>query len=62
MMKREILEIALRIKENLKSIDDDGVYHSLLDTIYEDIEQIEEVIHNDDMNIGYGIETDEEYD
>jgi hypothetical protein len=61
-MKREILEIALRIKENLKSIDDDGVYHSLLDTIYEDIEQIEEVIHNDDMNIGYGIETDEEYD
>jgi hypothetical protein len=61
MMKREILEIINRIKENLKSIDDDGVYHSLLDTIYEDAEQIEDIIHNDDLNIGYGIE-DEEYE
>lgn len=58
-MRKEILRIANQIKENLKSIDDDGVYHSLLDKVFEDIEQIEEIIYNDEMNFGY--ENDEGY-
>jgi hypothetical protein len=61
-MKKEILKITAKIKENLKSIDDDGVYHKLLDTIYEDVEQIEDVIYNDEINSGYGIDTDEEFE
>ncbi len=61
-MKKEILKITAKIKENLKSIDDDGVYHKLLDIIYEDVEQIEDVIYNDEINSGYGIDTDEEFE
>lgn len=58
-MRKEILRIANQIKENLKSIDDDGVYHTLLEEIFEDVEQIEEIIYNDEMNFGY--ENDEGY-
>jgi len=61
-MKREILKIVARIKENLKSIDDDGVYHKLLDSVFEDAEQIEDIIYNDDINSGYGIDEDEDFE
>lgn len=60
-MKKEILKIVAKIKENLKSIDDDGVYHKLLDSIFEDAEQIEDIIYNDDINSGYGID-DEDFE
>ena len=61
-MKKEILKIVARIKENLKSIDDDGVYHKLLDGVFEDAEQIEDIIYNDDINSGYGIDEDEDFE
>ena len=61
-MKKEILKVVARIKENLKSIDDDGVYHKLLDSVFEDAEQIEDIIYNDDINSGYGIDDDEDFE
>jgi hypothetical protein len=51
-----------KIKENLKSIDDDGIYHKLLDSVFEDAEQIEDIIYNDDINSGYGIEEEEDFE
>jgi len=60
-MKKEILKIVGKIKENLKSIDDDGIYHKLLDSVFEDAEQIEDIIYNDDINSGYGIEEEEDF-
>jgi hypothetical protein len=57
-MKKEILKVLFKIKENLKSIEDDGVSHSLLDDIFEDVEQIEDIIYNDDVNSAYGIDYD----
>jgi hypothetical protein len=61
-MKKEILKIVGKIKENLKSIDDDGIYHKLLDSVFEDAEQIEDIIYNDDINSGYGIEEEEDFE
>lgn len=57
-MKAEILKIVSRVKENLKLVDDDGVYHKLLDEIFDDVEQIEEVIYDDDIRDGYGFDSD----
>lgn len=57
-MKAEILKIVSRIKENLKLVDDGGVYHKLLDEIFDDVEQIEEVIYDDDIRDGYGFDSD----
>lgn len=47
-MKENILKIVNRIKDNLKDIDNDGVYHDLLDTIYDSLTEIEEEIYEDD--------------
>jgi hypothetical protein len=59
-MKLGILKIVNRIKDNLKSIEDDGVYHSLLDDIYEDVEQIEDTIYNDDVDSRWGVALDDD--
>lgn len=47
-MKQNILKIVNRIKDNLKDIDNDGVYHALLDDIYDSLAEIEEEIYDDD--------------
>jgi hypothetical protein len=47
-MKENILKIVNRIKEDLKDIDNDGVHHELLDSIYDALTEIEEEIYEDD--------------
>ncbi len=47
-MKENILKIVNRIKEDLKDIDDDGIQHELLDSIYDSLTEIEEEIYEDD--------------
>ena len=47
-MKQKILKFVNQIKENLKSIDKDGISHPLLEDIYENLELIEDEIYEDD--------------
>ena len=47
-MKQQILKFVNQIKENLKSIDKDGISHPLLEDIYENLELIEDEIYEDD--------------
>lgn len=47
-MKESILKIVNRIKQDLKDIDNDGVQHELLDSIYDSLAEIEEEIYEDD--------------
>lgn len=61
-MKKEILKIVYQIKENLKDIDNDGIYHPLLDSIYENLSEIEEVISEDDINRDFGLDMGDEFD
>lgn len=44
-MNQKILRILNQIKDNLKAIDDDGVYHSLHDEIYDQLALIEEELY-----------------
>jgi hypothetical protein len=48
-MKKEILKLVEEIKGNLKQIDEDGVYHALLDDIYESLALIEDEIYEDEL-------------
>lgn len=50
-MKQRILKIVNQIKENLKSIDKDGVNHPLLEDVYENLELIEDEIYEDDAQM-----------
>lgn len=50
-MKQKILRIVSEIKDHLKDIDNDGVYHSRLEDIYDSLALIEDTIYDDDMNI-----------
>lgn len=47
-MKQEILKLIDGIKSNLKQIDKDGIYHPLLDDIYESLALMEDEIYEDD--------------
>ena len=47
-MKQQILKLVNRIKEDLKTIDKDGVSHPLIDNVYETLELIEDEIYEDD--------------
>ena len=47
-MKQRILKLVNQIKENLKSIDSDGISHPLLEDVYENLELIEDEIYEDD--------------
>ena len=47
-MKQRILKLVNQIKEDLKSIDRDGVSHPLIDNVYETLELIEDEIYEDD--------------
>ena len=57
-MKQRILKLVSQIKDNLKSIDNDGVYHPLHDDIYDQLSLIEDEIYDDDADMG--LEFDEE--
>lgn len=57
-MKQRILKLVSQIKENLKSIDKDGVSHPLHDDIYDQLSLIEDEIYDDDAEMG--LEFDEE--
>lgn len=51
-MKQRILKLVGQIKENLKSIDKDGVSHPLHDDIYDQLSLIEDEIYDDDAELG----------
>ena len=55
-MKKEILKLVEEIKGNLKQIDEDGVYHALLDDIYESLALIEDEIYEDDAEQNEGLD------
>jgi hypothetical protein len=55
-MKKEILKLVEEIKGNLKQIDEDGVYHALLDDIYESLALIEDEIYEDDAQQNDGLD------
>ncbi len=57
-MKQRILKLLSQIKDNLKSIDDDGVYHPLHDDIYDQLSLIEDEIYDDEAE--FGLELEEE--
>lgn len=61
-MKKEILKCLFDIKENLKLIEDAGISHSSLDEIYEDVEQIEDIIYTDDVNSSFGLDYDDSFE
>lgn len=55
-MKKQILKLVEEIKGNLKQIDEDGVYHALLDDIYESLALIEDEIYEDDAQENEGLD------
>ena len=61
-MKENILKIVENIKDTLKSIDNDGVFHPMLDDIYESLAQIEDEIYEDDAQQNDGLDISEYMD
>lgn len=59
-MSQKILKIINQIKDNLKAIDNDSVYHPLHDEIYDQLSLIEDDIYNEEIEDGFGFE-DEDY-
>ena len=59
-MKQKILKIVNEIKDHLKDIDDDGVYHSRHDDIYDSLSLIEDELYaEDDVDVNdFGSEDD----
>ena len=47
-MKQRILKLVSQIKDNLKSIDKDGVSHPLHDDIYEQLALIEDELYDEE--------------
>jgi hypothetical protein len=55
-MKQSILKLVENIKDTLRSIDNDGITHPLLDDIYESLAQIEDEIYEDDAQQNDGLD------
>ena len=55
-MKESILKLVEGIKDTLRSIDNDGVTHPMLDDIYESLAQIEDEIYEDDAQQNDGLD------
>ena len=55
-MKESILKLVESIKDTLRSIDNDGVTHPMLDDIYESLAQIEDEIYEDDAQQNDGLD------
>lgn len=47
-MNQKILKLVNQIKDNLKTIDDEGVYHPLHDEIFDQLALIEEELYTQD--------------
>jgi hypothetical protein len=47
-MSQKILRIVNQIKDNLKQIDNEGVYHPLHDEIYDQLSLIEDEVYTQD--------------
>jgi hypothetical protein len=61
-MKQRILKLVSQIKDNLKEVDNDGVYHPLLDDVYDSLELIEtEIYDDDDLALDPFASMDEDY-
>ena len=60
-MKQEILKLVNQIKEDLKTIDKDGITHPLIDGVYETLELIEDEIYEDDAQADALSFEDEDY-
>ena len=58
-MKQRILKLVNQIKDNLKSIDKDGVSHPLHDDIYDQLSLIEDEIYDDDAELGLEFEEED---
>lgn len=59
-MNQKILKIVNQIKDNLKQIDDEGVYHPLHDEIYDQLSLIEDELYTNEDLDGFDFE-DEDY-
>jgi len=59
-MNQKILKIVNQIKDNLKQIDDEGVYHPLHDEIYDQLSLIEDELYTSEDLSGFDYE-DEDY-
>ena len=59
-MSQKILRIIHQIKDNLKQIDNEGVYHPLHDEIFDQLSLIEDELYSEDENAGFDFE-DEDY-
>ena len=59
-MNQKILKLINQIKDNLKQIDDEGVYHPLHDEIYDQLALIEDELYADSDTEGFDFE-DEDY-
>jgi hypothetical protein len=55
-MKQEILKLVNLIKDDLRDMEEDGVYHSLIDNIWESLAGIEDEIYEDDSNETDGLD------
>jgi len=59
-MNQRILKLVNQIKDNLKQIDDEGVYHPLHDEIYDQLALIEDELYTENDPGGFDFE-DEDY-
>ena len=59
-MQNKILKIVNEIKDYLKNIDNDGVYHPLHEEIYDKLSLIEDEVYSQEESDGFNFE-DEDY-
>ena len=45
-MEEKLKKVIYKIKDALKQIDDDGIYHPLLDDIYDYCEEMDDIIYS----------------
>jgi hypothetical protein len=55
-MKQSILKLVNSIKDDLRDMEEDGVYHSLIDAIWDSLAAIEDEIYEDDSNENDGLD------
>ena len=58
-MNQRILKIVNQIKDNLKQIDNKGVYHPLHDEIYDQLSLIEDELYTENDVDGFDFEDDD---
>ena len=59
-MNQKVLRLINQIKDNLKQIDNEGVYHPLHDEIYDQLSLIEDELYAENDSEGFDFE-DEDY-